>query len=183
MAHDFYFLDGEARANTAAEIARGFGGEDPEVRQKLASMRADIDAGVAARWRRIDERTWPGHGSGAPNDREALAKAAFDWFANSRDWAQRRGNKQYKDQDPRVPVKVAITRDWYVTATEALGQPIQYGLPVLVGVELEREKADKLARAYELTLLGPKRADPPRSPPFGDAWVGDSWYLRRDKLD
>ncbi|MEQ9639277.1 MAG: hypothetical protein RIM84_04565 [Alphaproteobacteria bacterium] len=182
-AHDFFFRDGEARALDAAGVARGFAAGMGDTDAMLADLQKQIDAAVAERWRRIDERTWPGHGNGAPADRDELAQVAFKWVADSPDWGSRAGNPEYKDQEPRRPVVVAVLRDWYVTDTDALGQPIQYGLPVLIGVELEREKPENLARAYELTLLGPKRKDPPRSPPFGDAWVGDSYYIRRDKLN
>ena len=182
-AHDFFFRDGEARALDAAGVARGFAAGMGDTDAKLADLQSKIDAAVAERWRRIDARTWPGHGGGAPENADELAQVAYKWVADSKDWGSRAGNPQYKDQEPRKPVKVAVLREWYVTETDALGQPIQYGLPVLIGVELDREKPDNLARAYELTLLGPKRKDPPRSPPFGDAWVGDSYYIRRDKLD
>lgn len=182
-AHDFYFRDGEARALDDADVARGFAKESPEVATLMTDLQKEIDAAVAERWRIIDARTWPGHGGGAPENADELAQVAYKWVADSPDWGSRAGNPQYKDQEPRKPVKVTVLREWYVTETDALGQPIQYGLPVLIGVELDREKPDNLARAYELTLLGPKRKDPPRSPPFGDAWVGDSYYIRRDKLN
>ena len=175
-AHDFSFPENVARAQAKAALARDYADGDAKVEGMLATLQQDLDAAVAERWRRVDERTWPGHDRSAPTDKDDFAEAAQAWIANEPEWGKRSKN-------PHMPVKIAITGDWVVTKRDLTGRPTQYGLPVLVAVEQPNEKSDNLARVYELTMLAAERADPPLSPPFVGAWVGDSWYLRRDKLD
>jgi hypothetical protein len=119
----------------------------------------------------IDKRTWPGHASNAPKDAKALAQAALDWFKNSPDWGKR-------PQDARKPLAVAVKGPWSVQATNILGEPIMYGLPVLLAVEVESDKALNVARVYDLTMRTVEQRGVKMEPPFDSITVGNSYYIR-----
>jgi hypothetical protein len=113
----------------------------------------------------------PEHASNAPEDADKLAKVALAWFRASADWGKR-------DKDPRQPLAVVVTGPWSIQKTNLLGEPIMYGLPILLAVEVESDKQLNVARVYVLTLRTPEMRSVKMEPPFDHVTVGDSYFIR-----
>ncbi|MDH7569409.1 MAG: hypothetical protein QHJ73_07480 [Armatimonadota bacterium] len=146
-----------------------------EVDGKIAGAERDFAA-------RVDARVWPRHAAAAPANAAQLAAAAMQWMRESAEWGRRNQNPRVEDKAPRVPLAVTITGPWNVQERNLLGQPTMYGLPVLVAVQLDREKSRNLARVYQLTLCTAQYAGVKAAPPFDSARVGDSYFVRPGKV-
>jgi hypothetical protein len=169
--HDFSVGEQYAMVKAWYDMAARYDAENPKVTEARAGVDQQIAEGMKSFNAEIDKRTWPGHASNAPKDAKALAQAALDWFKNSPDWGKR-------PQDARKPLAVAVKGPWSVQATNILGEPIMYGLPVLLAVEVESDKALNVARVYDLTMRTVEQRGVKMEPPFDSITVGNSYYIR-----
>ncbi|MGD9780630.1 MAG: hypothetical protein AB7V14_00605 [Kiritimatiellia bacterium] len=169
-AHDFFRAERRARVKEFAGLAVRFDPASAEVRQFVAAMPARFAEDDQAAQAKIDARKWPGSVSG----KKAEEDAGLKFFREDPDWGARPA-----DKESRIPVAVAITGDWTVQKTDILGQPVMYGVPALVAVEVPAEKAaQNVLRVYSVTLRTAESADARQAPPFREITVGDSFYIR-----
>ena len=169
--HDFAIMDRIQDIKDWLSMASRFDADNPMVTDALVSVDAKIDGVLQDYYARIDERTWPEHASNAPKNAESLAKEALKWFANSPDWGQ-------NPKEPRQPLAVVVTGPWSVQKNNLLGEPIMYGLPIRLAVQLASEESNDLARVYILTMRTMEAAGVKMEPPFDHVTVGDSYYIR-----
>ena len=163
-------------------LAVRFSPDTPEVKEAKAKVDGTIQKAIADWNKRIDARAWSDNAPNAPANAAGLARVAVKWFANDPEWGKRATNSRVKDKEPRVPVAVAITGPWSVQKKNLLGQPVMYGVPAHVAVQLAREKKDRLVRVYNVTLRTAESANAKMAPPFTSITVGDNWYIRPEKV-
>ena len=180
--HDFFMLENANAVRAMVALAVRFSPETPEVKELGTDIDGMIQTAMADWSQRIDARIWPGNAANAPSNAAGLARVAMEWFANDPGWGKRATNPEAEDKEPRVPVGVLIMGPWSVQKTNLLGQPIMYGVPAHVAVQLEREKKDRLVRVYNVTLRTIESANAKMEPPFTSITVGDSWYIRPEKV-
>lgn len=169
--HDFAVADRLNNIKTWLEMAARYDAANPKVTNALAGIDEQIADAMKALNARIDARTWPDHASNAPKNAKDLANAALDWFKNSPDWGKR-------SEDARRPLDVVVTGPWSVQETNLLGEPIMYGLPILLAVEVPSDKELNVARVYVLTMRTVEMRGVKMEPPFDHITVGDSYYIR-----
>lgn len=117
---------------------------------------------------KIEGKTWP-----AAKGSAADHAGALDYLKNT--WG--------KDEKHQYTVLgTVITGEWSVQKKDLIGQPIMYGLPVLVAVQTPEDHAQGLARVFRLTLRTPEGAGAKMSSPFTSDTVGDSYFIRADKI-
>lgn len=174
-AHDFSVADQLAEVKTWLKMAVRYQSDSPKVLQ----AQADIDQQIARAMQdlnaRIDKRTWPGQAADAPSNAGDLRSAALDWFKNSPDWGKR-------EKDPRRPLAVIVTGPWSIQQRNVLGEPVMYGLPVLLAVEVDGDKELKVARVFVLTMRTAEKAGVKMEPPFDHVTVGDSYFIRASEV-
>jgi hypothetical protein len=130
----------------------------------------------------VDKRTWPGQAANAASPAGSLAEAGMKFFREDEEWGQRDKNPRAKDKEIRKPLAVAIRGPWSVQEKNIMGQPIMYGVPALVAVELASEKELKLVRVFDVTLRTEEREGVKQAPPFLSITVGNSFYIRPGAL-
>jgi len=173
--HDFAVADRLNNIRAWLEMAARYDAANPKVTDALASIDGQIAEGLKTLNERIDARTWPDHASDAPDNANDLAKAALDWFKNSSDWGKR-------SEDARRPLDVVVTGSWSIQKKNLLGEPIMYGLPILLTVEVPSDKELNVARVYILTMRTAEMRGVRMEPPFDHITVGDSYYIRPSKV-
>jgi len=176
--HDFYRVERYDTAREWLDTAKGFDPENAEVKRIAPTVEEKIAEDKKKFEAKIDARKWPEHAANAPKDAKKLASVALDWFRNSTGWGKRDQDPRAKDKEPRKPLAVAVTGPWSVQEKNVLGEPIMYGLPILVAVQLDSEKPNNVARVYCLTLRTMEGRGVKMAPPFDHAAVGDSYYIR-----
>ena len=139
----------------------------PKVKELSESVERRLAEDMKALGVKIDAVKWPGSVSGKKKEEEAGLK----YFKESPDWEKR-------PTEPRRVLAFAIRGEWTVQKTNVLGQPVQYGIPALLVVQVDGEKKDNLARVYNLTLRNAESTNAKPVPPFTEITVGDSWYIR-----
>jgi hypothetical protein len=162
--HDFYRLERHAEIKKLEEFCvknvPGYSA-DAAVASKLGEDYRQFEA-------KIDQKTWPA-GKGSDADRAG----ALEYLKNS--WG--------KDEKHKYTVLgTVITGEWSVQKKDLLGQPIMYGLPVLLAVQKPEDQAHGLARVFILTLRTAEGAGVKMSPPFTSDTVGDSYYIRASQI-
>jgi hypothetical protein len=167
--HDFYRLELQKLVTAWAKMATRFSSSDPQVKRTLASLDTRLAADTQAFNKKVDAAKWPG------TDKSKDAKAALKYFQQSRDWAGRA-------IDARQPIAVSVIGKWNVQKRNIHKEPTIYGLPVYICVELDKEKGNKLARVYSVTMRTQEMAGAKSKPPFYSISVGDSYYIRRKKV-
>ena len=173
--HDFSMVEYYARIKAWIEMAGRYDSENPKVKEALGSIDKRIAEGMKEFHARIDKRTWPGHAANAPKNAKELAGAALDWFKNSPDWGKR-------SKDARKPLAVVVTGPWSIQKKNILGEPIMYGLPVLLAVQVDSDKDMNAARVYSLTMRTAEKRGVKMEPPFDHITVGNSYFIRPDKV-
>jgi len=162
--HDFYRLERHAEIKKLEEFcAKNVPGysADAGVASKLAEDHKQFEA-------KIDQKTWPAC-KGTDSDRAG----ALEYLKNS--WG--------KDEKHKYAVLgTVITGEWSVQKKDLLGQPIMYGLPVLLAVQKPEDQAHGLARVFILTLRTAEGAGVKMAPPFTSDTVGDSYYIRASQI-
>ena len=115
--HDLYIAEQFNAVKAWFAMASRYDRENPKVKNAQAGIDQKIAEGMKKFHAKIDERTWPGHASNAPENADRLAKSALDWFRNSPDWGKR-------SQDPRRPLAVVVTGPWSIQKKNLLGEPM-----------------------------------------------------------
>jgi hypothetical protein len=145
----------------------------------VVSAKGTVDRAIAEDRKKleakIDAKDWPGNSKGGEAD------AALSFFRNDKGWGARPKGSGPEDQ-PRIPLGVSIHGSWSVQATDILGKPVQYGLPAFAAVQLEREQPLRRARVYDVTLRTKEGPNAEPKPPFESITVGNSFYIRPDKI-
>lgn len=157
------------------ELAGRFEAANEQVKTAKEMLEKAIDADKKKLEAKIDSVSWPGNSKGGEAD------AAITFFKNDKDWGARPKGIGPEDQ-PRIPLGVSIHGSWSVQATDILGKPIQYGLPAFVAVQIEREQPLKRVRVYDVTLRTKEGPNAEPKPPFESITVGNSYYIRPDKI-
>jgi hypothetical protein len=173
--HDFAVADRLNNIKAWLEMSARYDPANPKVTNALANIDGQIDEAMKALNARIDARTWPDHASNAPKNANELAEAALDWFKNSPDWGKR-------SEDARRPLDVVVTGPWSVQKKNLLGEPIMYGLPILLAVEVPSDRELNVARVYVLTMRTAEMRGVKMEPPFDHITVGDSYYIRPSEV-
>jgi hypothetical protein len=162
--HDFYRLERHAEIKKLEEFCvknvPGYAA-DTGIASKLGEDYKQFEA-------KIDKKAWPAS-KGSDSDRTG----ALEYLKNS--WG--------KDEKHKYTVLgTVITGEWSVQKKDLLGQPIMYGLPVLLAVQKPEDQAHGLARVFILTLRTAEGAGVKMAPPFTSDTVGDSYYIRASQI-
>lgn len=163
-SHDFFRLEKHAAIIKLEEFCiKNIPGYSPavDIAGKLAEDRKLFDA-------KIEGKAWP-----ASKGSDADRAGALDYLKNT--WG--------KDEKREYTVLgTVITGEWSVQKKDLIGQPVMYGLPVLLAVQTPEDQAHGLARVFILTLRTSEGAGVKMSPPFASDTVGDSYFIRADKI-
>jgi hypothetical protein len=161
------------------EIAQEIDPNHDELGRLRVAVEEAASEKQAEQMARIESTEWPGHVASfdGPGSIDELSRTVHEYLSNDRDWGQR-------EVKPQEILSVAVRGPWQVAKRDILGQPIQWRLPVLVAVTDEELRPDGIARAYELSMVAMEGAanDAPKSPPWDGFWVGDNFFLERDRL-
>jgi len=176
--HDFFRIERHKEIQEGAALAAAFDAENAKVKELAQTLDETLAADTQAFKKKVADRSWPEHASNAPKDAKKLVEIALDWFKNSPDWGKRPA-----DKEGRIPLAVVVTGPWSIQARNILGEPIMYGLPIKVAVQVPEEMKDGLARVYILTLRTEERKGVKAEPPFESATVGDSYFISSDKVE
>ena len=174
-AHDFYVVELYGGVRTWLQMASRYDSENPKVKEAQANLDQRITNGMREFHAKIDKRTWPKHAAKAPQNAKKLAKIALDWFKDDAGWGE-------QSKEPRKPLAVVVIGPWSIQAKNILGEIIMYGLPVLLAVEVDRDKELNVARVYSLTMRTVEKRDVKMAPPFDHVTVGNSYFIRQDKV-
>jgi hypothetical protein len=166
--HDFSRRENHDRTREWLKMAERYSADHPGVKQMSQSLEPGLKEDLDTFFAKVDARTWPGNSSGE------VAEAAIKFFIESSDWG--------KNPKPRHPLGIAIHGDWSVQERDLLQQPIMYGIPVFVAVQLDHEREENLVRVYDVTMRTAERAGIKPEPPFVSLTVGNSYYIRPDKI-
>lgn len=172
---DFSIMDRYQKVRNWLQMAVRYQPNNPKVKDLQNSIDNKITEGMKSFNTRIDSRSWPKHAANAPSNADDLAKASLEWFKNSPDWGKR-------SNEIRHPLAVVVTGPWSVQKKNLLGNPIMYGLPIKLAVRLDQDKALNVVRVYELTMRTIESTSAKMAPPFDHITVGNSYFIRPDKV-
>lgn len=175
---DFYKVKEVTDLKRYISMAVRFAPGNTKAREAEANHDRRANAALKDFFAGVDKRTWPGHAANAASPAGSLAEAGMKFFREDEEWGQRDKNPRVKDKEIRKPLAVAIRGPWSVQGKNILGQPIMYGVPALVAVELASEKELKLVRVFDVTLRTEEREGVKQAPPFLSITVGNSYYIR-----
>lgn len=170
--HDFGRIENQNRIKAYGLMAARYDAESPRVKEFTAGMEDWVQKDLKALNAKIDKATLPGRAANAPDDSDALTKVAHDFLQKEAD------KEAAKGKEGRKVLAVVITGPWRVFKKNLLGEPIQYGLPIVSAEQAESEKGLNMARVYQGTLLTEEYKGVKMAPPFIGAAVGDSYYVR-----
>jgi hypothetical protein len=173
---DFQRANQYARMKAWGAVAERFEMENPRVKVFNSTLDSWIEEDQRTMAAKIDNVSWPGHADDASRDADKLAEVVYLFLQKESD------KLAAKDQDSRKMLSVVITGPWRVFKKNILGEPIQYGLPILGAVQHESEKARNLARVYQLTMLTQEYKGVEMAPPFIGSAVGNSYYIRPSQV-
>lgn len=174
--HDFSRVEGHERIRQWGLMAARFDPDNPRVKQFDDGLDAWIAADSAALEAKIDKASWPAQAGDSPADAAQLTRAAREFLDGHAKADTARGKA------PRSIAAVVITGPWRIFKRNILGEPIQYGLPVVVGEQWAVEKDMDRIRAYHMSMLTEVYKGVQKAPPFIGAAVGDSFYVRPGKI-
>lgn len=174
--HDFSRIENQNRIKAYGAMAARFDADSPRVKDFLSGLDAWVKKDTESLNAKIDKASFPSRAANAPADADALTKVAHEFLQKEADKAAAKG------KEGRKILKVVITGPWRVFKKNLLGEPIQYGLPIVSAELAESEKGLNLARVYEGTLLTEEYKGVKKAPPFIGAAVGDSYYIRPSKV-
>jgi hypothetical protein len=179
---DFYKVEYATNLKQYIDQALRFSPRNTQARKAHDEYQSRVDAELRSFYAKIDKRKWPGHSSDAPSNSDELADAALKWFKNDPGWGKRDQNPEATDKQARKPLAVAVKGPWSIQMRNLLGNPIMYGLPVLIAVEVPNEKPLNLVRVYDVTMRTAEKAGVKQEPPFFSITVGSSYYIRPSAL-
>ena len=128
--------------------------------------------------KKVKDQKWTDNAPDAPSNAKKLAKVAKNWFQNSHDW----GKRGQKGKEPYEILDVVVTGPWSVQKKNILGEPIMYGLPVKLAVQIDSEKEQGFARVFILTLRTFEGRGAKMEPPFEYPTVGNSFYIMKKEV-
>lgn len=166
--HDFSHCENHDSIREWFKMAERYSHDHPKVEQTRQTIESRLKEDLDAFYARVDARTWPGNSTGD------TAEAALKYFKESSDWAHH--------SQPRHPLGVSIHGDWSVQERDLLQQPVMYGIPAFVAVQLDHEREEKLVRVFDVTMRTAQGAGIKPEPPFFSITVGNSFYIRPDKI-
>ncbi|MBN2134491.1 MAG: hypothetical protein JW737_02050 [Acidobacteria bacterium] len=169
--HDFARRENHNTTREFMEMAKKLAPDNTNVTNASAELEQKIADDLKALFQKIDQKEWPGNSSGKE------AKEAMKWFEESEDWGKRPAGKE-----TRTPLGVAIHGEWSVQARDITGTPTMYGLPVFIAVQVDTEKSENLTRVYDVTMRNLESGNAKPEPPFHSITVGNSWYIRPNKI-
>jgi hypothetical protein len=162
--HDFFRLAKHAEIKQLDELAGRYARDYAGSARIADRLSEDMEAFEA----KIAERSWP-----ASKGKATELAEAMEYLQNS--WG--------KDEKHNYTViAAAITGEWSVQKTDLLGRPVMFGLPVLLAVQKPEDKEKNLARIFNLTLRTAESLNARKEPPFTSDTVGDSHYIKADKI-
>jgi len=173
--HDFSRIEEHAAVKDWAQMAKRFDPENASVKELTASVDQKLAADMQQLEQKIDTVKWPEQAANAPAGAEKLGAAALEWLKNDPGWGK-------KEKNPEQPIAVVVTGPWSVQKTNILGEPVMYGLPVLVAVQRQEDKARGIARVFSLTMRTQEKAGAKQEPPFDSVTVGDSRVIRANAV-
>ncbi len=132
-------------------------------------------AGVSAKTKLPPKPTARAMPPTAPKAIPAPATVALEWFNSSTEWGKR-------SKEPRKPLAVVVTGPWSIQKKNILGEPIMYGLPIYLAVQVDSDKDLNAARVYILTMRTVEKRGVKMEPPFDHITVGNSYFIRPDKV-
>jgi hypothetical protein len=169
-------LDRYDKVKAWTKMAARYQADNPKVKELQGSLDKRIADGMAEFNARVDGRTWPDNASNAPSNADDLADEALTWFKKSPDWGAR-------SSKVRHPLAVTVTGPWSVQKRNLLGNPIMYGLPIKLAVRVDSDKELNVVRVYDLTMRTVEKAGVEMEPPFDHITVGNSYFIRPDKVN
>lgn len=176
MQHDFSRIATQKSISQYGHLAKQFDPDNPRVKEFLAGLDGWIKKDTESLNAKVDKAQWPSQADSAPKNAAQLKTVAMAFLQKEADKsAAKRGDK-------RKVLGVTITGPWRVFKKNILGEPTQYGLPVVSAVQLESEKGANVARVYQLSLLTQEMKGVKTAPPFIGAAVGNSYYIRPSKV-
>ncbi len=162
--HDFYRIDKHDEIKKMVD----FCSKNVADFAQAADITAKLEADLKKFHEKIDGKDWPAN-KGSASDQAAALKYFNDTWG--------------KDQKHNYQVLGTVVRgDWSVQKKDLLGQPIMYGLPVLLAVQKTEDKAHGLARVFILTVRTAEGAGVKMAPPFTSDTVGDSYFIKAAKI-
>jgi len=173
---ELHIIDRYEKVKIWLAMAIRYQADNPKVKELQSSIDTRIAEGMKEFNTRVDGRTWPDHASDAPSNADELAGAALDWFKNSLDWGKR-------SSKIRHPLAVTVTGPWSIQERNLLGEPIMYGLPIKLAVEVDEDKELNVVRVYVLTMRTGEYRGVKMEPPFNHITVGNSYFIRPDKVN
>lgn len=173
--HDFSRLERHDTVREWAQMAKRFDPESNSVKELIASVDQKLAADMQQLEQKIDAVKWPEQAANAPDGAKKLGASAFEWLNNDPGWGK-------KEKNPEQPIGVVVTGPWSVQKTNLLGEPVMYGLPVLVAVQRQEDKAKGIARVFSLTMRTQEKAGVKQEPPFDSATVGNSQFIRANAV-
>ena len=180
--HDFYKVSYLQELKKYIDMALRFSPGNAEAKKAKDNYQQKTDIALKDFYAAVDKRSWPTHTADSPANANDLAIASLTWFRNDIGWGQRDKDEKAKDKEIRKPLAVAVHGPWSVQERDLLGNPVMYGLPVFVAVEVASEKPRNLVRVYNVTMRTEQKAGVKQAPPFFSITVGDSYYIRPSKL-
>ena len=176
--HDFFRTKQHAEIKEWVVTAEKFDPENEKVKQAKESLDKELDADLKKLLKKVKDQKWTDNDPDAPSNAKKLAKVAKDWFKNSSDWGKRgqQGKESYEILD------VVVTGPWSVQKKNILGEPIMYGLPVKLAIQIDSEKEQGFARVFILTLRTFEGRGAKMEPPFEYPTVGDSFYIMKKEV-
>ena len=180
--HDFFKVKVVTDLKQYIAMALRFSPDNAAAKKAQADYKPRVDKALKEFNAGVDKRKWPGNSSNAPSNADKLADIALDWFKNDIGWGKRDKNPAAEDKEVRRPLAVCVKGPWSVQKTNLLGQPIMYGLPVFVAVQVDSEKDLNLVRVYDVTMRTAEKAGVKQEPPFVTLTVGNSFYIRPGAL-
>ena len=172
---DFHVLERYQKVRDWLKMAVRYQAQNPKVKELQGSIDKRIEDGMKEFHARVDARNWESHASNAPSNAAELAKVSLDWFKNSPDWGKR-------SSDIRHPLAVTVTGPWSVQKKNLLGEPIMYGLPIKLAVQVDADNELNVVRVYDLTMRTMEGSNVKMAPPFDHITVGNSYFIRPNKV-
>jgi len=172
---ELHMIERYAKVRNWLAMAIRYKADNPKVVELQNTIDSQIETGMNEFNARVDGRNWPANASNAPSNADELADVSLDWFKDSPDWGKR-------SSKVRHPLAVTVTGPWSVQKRNLLGNPIMYGLPIKLAVLVDEDKELNVARVYELTMRTVEKADAKMEPPFDHITVGNSYFIRPDKV-
>ncbi|MFT5452465.1 MAG: hypothetical protein ACI9N9_001957 [Enterobacterales bacterium] len=166
---DFYRLQAHSDYREWMAVAGQFAIDKADAQKQSGYLENILNSDKKVFLEGIESVTWPG------STDDDNSEAALKYFRESDNWGK----------DPTgvmTPIGIRVEGEWSVQKRDRLNSPTRYGIPAQAAFQMEADKAQGLARVFTFTMLARESTDPQQSPPFVSVSVGDSWYIKADKV-